>query len=126
MTTNGAIAGYTKTDRPRFEVMLLERRRQLAGDLHALEEEELQVASETPAESSHLADLGSDRAASDLNLSCRESATGEIQQIDDALERLKDGSYGLCETCEQPMARARMEAIPYARLCLTCKTVEER
>jgi len=125
MTTNGIAERLTREQREQFEGGLRERRRLLLNDFQSLEEAEARDASELAVPSSHLADHGSDRAASDVSLGCRESASNEIQEIDDALERLQDGSFGLCESCEQAISPARLEAIPYARLCMPCKTKEE-
>jgi DnaK suppressor protein len=47
-------------------------------------------------------------------------------EVDDALRRLYKGEYGTCESCGNPIARARLEAMPYARLCVSCKEKEER
>lgn len=44
------------------------------------------------------------------------------EEIDDALRKLDRGSYGLCETCGQSIMKARLEALPYARQCIACKT----
>lgn len=125
MSTNGTVEKLTQDDIRQFEAMLLERRRTLLDDFRALEEEEAQSASETSAVSTHLADLGSDRASSDVNLGVQESTSSEIREIDEALERIRDGSFGLCESCDQPIAKGRLEAIPYARLCIPCKMQEE-
>jgi DnaK suppressor protein len=105
--------------------MLLERRELLFNDMRGLEAAEAREAADIPRRSSHLADLGSDRAASDVSLGRRESECEEIQEIDDALDRVRDGSFGLCEDCELRIPKARLEAIPYARLCLVCKMREE-
>ena len=43
-----------------------------------------------------------------------------LSQIDDALERLEDGSYGVCTTCNRPIPIARLEARPYSTQCVTC------
>ena len=124
MPMNGIAEGFTRGELEQFESILLERRRFLLGDIHTLQEAEARVAAETSM-STHLADLGSDRAASDVSLGRLESESAEIQQIDEALEHLRDGGFGLCENCDQPIAKARLEAIPYARLCLKCKSMEE-
>lgn len=49
-----------------------------------------------------------------------------IQQIDDALARMEDGSYGRCDSCGDPIEPARLEALPYATLCLEDKQRSER
>lgn len=125
MTTNGIAERVTQEELDRFEKMLLERRELLFNDMHGLEAAEARDAADVSRLSSHLADLGSDRAASDVSLGRRASESEEIQEIDDALARLRTGSFGLCENCELRIPRVRLEAIPYARLCLACKMREE-
>jgi DnaK suppressor protein len=124
-TTNGTVEKLTREELEQFETMLLERRRLLLNDFQALEAEEAQAGGSESPLSTHLADVGSDRASSDVNLGCQASTSSEIRDIDEALERIRDGTFGLCETCDQGIAKARLEAIPYARLCLPCKTEEE-
>ena len=124
-TTNGTVEKLTREELDQFETMLLERRRTLLTDFQALEQEEAQAASNDSALSTHLADVGSDRASSDVNLECQATTSSEIRDIDEALERIRDGSFGQCESCDRVIAKARLEAIPYARLCLPCKTEEE-
>ncbi len=125
MGTNGTVDKLTPDELRKFETDLLERRRTLLGDFQSIEDGEARDVSDVSSFSTHLADLGSDRASSDLSLGRQESASGEIREIDEALERIRDGSFGLCETCDKPIVRERLEAIPYARLCLPCKTEEE-
>lgn len=63
----------------------------------------------------------------------REQAEGEasrvdarVKEIDAALRRIKDGSYGECEECSEPIAERRLKAIPEARLCISCAEEVER
>jgi DnaK suppressor protein len=123
--TNGTVEKLTKEELDQFESMLVERRGLLLNDFRALEEEEAQAGATDSVLSTHLADVGSDRASSDVNLGCQATTSSEIREIDEALERIRDGSFGLCEECDKPIAKGRLEAIPYARLCLPCKTAEE-
>ena len=50
----------------------------------------------------------------------------ELAQIDSALEKIKSGTYGRCDNCEQPIAPLRLKALPYASDCITCARREER
>jgi len=56
----------------------------------------------------------------DLALAAQASLA--VEEIDDALDRVKDKSYGACERCQQPIPKARLRALPYARLCVACKS----
>jgi len=125
MTDNVAVGKLTPADLQEFETALLDRRRLLMGDFKALEEAETRDTSALSSLSTHLADMGTDSAESDVSLGRRASASSEIQDIDDALERIRDGTFGLCESCDKPILKARLDAIPYARLCLACKQEEE-
>jgi RNA polymerase-binding transcription factor DksA len=56
----------------------------------------------------------------DLHLSAQAQAA--IEEIDAALAKIEEGTYGTCESCGNPVPKARLEAIPHARLCVTCKS----
>ncbi|NOZ62568.1 MAG: TraR/DksA family transcriptional regulator [Calditrichaeota bacterium] len=49
-----------------------------------------------------------------------------LQQIDDAVARIEEGSYGECVICGAEIHPKRLEAVPYARLCISCKEKEEK
>jgi DnaK suppressor protein len=49
-----------------------------------------------------------------------QQATGDLAEVDAALERVADGTYGVCDRCGQPIAAARLEARPTARYCIAC------
>ncbi len=125
MLTRRMAATLTPAELEKFKQALEERRNLLMGDFRALEAEEAEDSNSTSGLANHLADVGTDRAASDVRMGCRESASEEIRQIDEALERIADGSFGLCEMCEASISKVRLEAIPYAGLCLACQKSEE-
>ena len=56
------------------------------------------------------------------NLALSGQATLAVEEIDDALARVKDKTYGYCERCFQPIPKPRLRALPYARLCVACKS----
>jgi DnaK suppressor protein len=49
-----------------------------------------------------------------------------LSQVERALQRLDNGSYGICENCGNPIGKARLQAFPRATLCVSCKQREER
>jgi DnaK suppressor protein len=56
------------------------------------------------------------------NLALSGQATLAVEEIDDALKRIDDKTYGYCERCFQPIPKPRLRALPYARLCVACKS----
>jgi len=71
-----------------------------------------------------------DRAASalqrELSFSLLENEGLLLKLIDEALERLAKGTYGLCVHCGQPIEKARLAAVPWARHCLQCQELQDR
>jgi DnaK suppressor protein len=117
----------TKTELQEFKTMLLERTRLLKGDLAGLEEETRTESSGRESSApGHTAELASDESERELSYGRMASQTEELQEISAALDRIKDGSFGKCETCEGSIPKERLRAIAYARLCVACQTKEEQ
>ncbi|MBD3258526.1 TraR/DksA family transcriptional regulator [candidate division GN15 bacterium] len=74
----------------------------------------------------HMADQGTDNMEREMAFAFASKAGRLVYHIDAALERIKDGSYGKCFTCGKQIQRARLKAVPHARLCIECKSEEEK
>ncbi len=109
-------------------------RRQLQGDSRRLREEiaraeaELNELLRDSGEGSgdDQADAGSKTFEREHEMSMANNARDTLEQIEHAMARIKDGSYGMCESCGQPIGKARLQAFPRATLCVSCKQREER
>ena len=109
----------TSSELRKFKVMLLQKRRELQRDVNCMEIEALFEErgnlSHTPI---HMADLGTDSYDQELVLGLMDSERKLITEIDDALNRIENRTYGICEVNGKPIQRQRLEAIPWARCCL--------
>ena len=74
----------------------------------------------------HLADHASEMVDRELDESLEENAEELVRDIDRALGKIADGTYGTCERCGTTIPQARLDAVPYATLCLSCRQLEER
>lgn len=115
----------TKADLKTFETNLINLRARLRGDVSHLTNEALRSAnSETGGNLSsaplHLADLGTDAFEQEFTLSLLKNQEQVLEEIADALERLKRGTYGQCEECRKPIHKKRLQALPYTRHCVDC------
>ncbi len=70
--------------------------------------------------------MGSTTFERDQELTVVNNERDMLAQIDRALARIDDGTYGICESCGEPIGKLRVMAFPRATLCLTCKQREER
>jgi DnaK suppressor protein len=62
----------------------------------------------------------------ELNLALREKVEEKIEQLEEALQRLDEGDYGICESCQQPIDPERLEILPGAILCVKCARQAEK
>lgn len=105
---------FGKADLEHFRHLLLARRRRILGTVQGMEEEALK-ASDQDFSVDHMADHGSDNFEQDFTLALVESERRELFEIDRALVRIEQGTYGVCEGTGEPIPRPRLEAIPWAR-----------
>lgn len=66
-------------------------------------------------------DLASEERTREISLILSDRDREKLQAIEDALERIDAGTYGICEMCEEEIAPERLEALPFTRLCVTCQ-----
>jgi len=74
----------------------------------------------------HQADDGSAAFDQAKDLAVRINAETLLKQVNDALKRFDNGTYGLCVECNKPIDTARLKALPYAELCMDCQRKRER
>jgi len=112
-----------------FKALLFERCRLLKGDLAGLEGVARAKGSDAGQDQStvpsHPAELASDTSEKDLAYGRIESHTDELKEIQEAFERIDEGTYGQCEKCERLIPKERLKAIPFARRCVKCQAKEE-
>jgi len=74
----------------------------------------------------HIADLGTDSNEREKETYMLDRELKNLKNIDNALKRIHDKSYGICNYCGEDISSQRLKAIPYAELCIDCKKNEER
>lgn len=74
----------------------------------------------------HIADHATETLDHELDASLELNAEELARAIDAALARMAEGTYGVCARCGQPIPEERLDALPYAVLCLPCRALEER
>lgn len=122
----------TKKDLEQFKDLLVELRARLRGDVKLLSDGALEDGQESKSPT-HMAELGTDAYERDFALSLMENDQETLGEINAALKRIEDGSYGLCEAClaegksptKSAIPKLRLKAIPHARHCVECQGKRE-
>ena len=94
-------------------------RKALAGDLSLLKELRQQTSGD-------MVDAALDSAQDEISSQLAEVESRELANIEIALERIREGHYGACESCECQIPMARLQALPYATLCINCQREAEK
>jgi len=105
-----------------FRKRLEEERERLMAELERLGVME----QENPGYSTHIADDATEVFENAKNQALRQNLQRLLGQVNDALAKFDNGTYGLCEDCGGRIDRARLKALPYATLCLQCQRQRER
>jgi RNA polymerase-binding transcription factor DksA len=115
----------TKADLERYHTTLLGLRKRMTGDVSHLADEALRARGGEASGSLsnaplHPADLGTDNYEQEFTFSLLQTQEQTLTEIAEALERIKQGTFGRCEECGDAIARARLQALPFARHCVAC------
>ncbi len=89
-------------------------------------ESEEDSLSELSSVDQHQADVGTETFNRERDLSILERVEAELADVEHALQRLDDGTFGTCEACGRPIGEARLEALPATRFCLEDQAMAER
>jgi DnaK suppressor protein len=110
-----------------FKSLLLEKLEEILDNIVFMEEETLRKPrtdlSNMPI---HMADMGTDDYEMENTLGLMDSERKLLAEIEDALARIENGTYGICEGNDEPIPKARLEAIPWARYCVACASLFEK
>ena len=114
-----------------FRRLLLEKRAELVGDVNSIESEALKksrldAAGDLSSMPIHMADLGTDNFEQEFALGLMDSERKILAEINDALRRIDNGVYGICEGTGKPIGKARLKASPWARYCIKYATMVEQ
>ena len=113
-----------------FKKLLLSLRERLVGKVDFMQGETLKKSrqdasgdlSNVPI---HMADVGTDNYERDIMIELIQNGEEGVRNIDTALERIEEGTFGVCELCAKKINKERLKAVPYAKLCIDCQREEE-
>ena len=106
-----------------FKNILLKHRMLIINQGLATSTEDLHISSDDLADE---ADLATSVINQEISFNIRNRELSKLKAIDYALEKIKNGSFGLCEECEEPISEKRLMNQPWAKLCITHAEEEER
>jgi RNA polymerase-binding transcription factor DksA len=121
----------SKDDAAKYKKLLLDLRDHLIDGVNFLASDNLkrsnrEASGELSGYSLHMADAGTDNFDREFALSLVSNEQEALYEIEEALKRLEQSTYGLCGNCEKAIRKERLQAVPFARLCVNCQSGVEK
>jgi len=120
-----------RKDLKMFKDTLIEWKERILKELGRLESDHLgksqkDQSGDLSGYSLHMADAGSDTFDMEFSLGLASNQQEFLYQIDEALKKIEEKTYGKCDTCEKGIPLKRLKAVPFAKLCIKCQSAVEK
>ncbi|MDD5130085.1 MAG: TraR/DksA family transcriptional regulator [Candidatus Omnitrophica bacterium] len=122
---------FTKTDLKNFKKIVLKKKEEILNDLKHISDDTLrksqkEASGDISGYTYHMADVASDNYDREFSLGLASSERKSLYELDDALKRIEEGTFGICDDCRGPITKIRLKAVPSARLCIKCQQKKEK
>ena len=120
-----------KNDLEYFKGLIVSKKVELLSELGYLENSSMSATAkdqsgDLSSYSYHMADQGTDTMDREMAFSLASREGRYLHHLNEALERIEKGTYGICRSCGKEISRTRLEAVPNATQCISCKNAEEK
>ena len=122
---------FNKKDFALFKKLLLARKDAALDDIQHISDDTLKksqkdASGDISGYTYHMADVATDTYDREFSLSLASNERELLYELQDALKKIEDGNFGICEDCQISITKNRLRAVPYARLCVKCQEKREK
>lgn len=121
----------TKKELTFFKKLILKKKELVLDDIKHISDDTLkksqkEASGDISGYTYHMADIATDTYDREFSLGLASNDRQSLYELDDALKKIEEGTFGICEDCKVLISRTRLKAVPYARLCLKCQEKKEK
>lgn len=114
-----------------FKKIVLKKKEEVLADIKHISEDTLKksqkdASGDISGYTYHMADVATDTYDREFSMGIASDERKVIYELDDALKKIEEGSFGTCEDCHNLIAKNRLKAVPQARLCIKCQQKREK
>jgi RNA polymerase-binding protein DksA len=122
---------FTKKELSEFKKIVLKKKDELLDDIQHISDDTLkksqkEASGDISGYTYHMADVATDSYDREFSLGLASSERKFIYELDDALKRIEEGTFGVCQDCKSLISKSRLKAVPYARTCVKCQEKREK
>ena len=121
----------TKKDLVVYRKLIVKRKNEILDDIEHISEDTLKksqkdAAGDISGYTYHMADVATDTYDREFSLGLASNEQKSLYELEDALKKIDEGTFGICEECASPIVKIRLKAVPQARLCVKCQKKKEK
>ncbi|MDO8488769.1 MAG: TraR/DksA family transcriptional regulator [Candidatus Omnitrophota bacterium] len=122
---------FSKQDLKDFKKIVLKRKEEVLDDLKHISDDTLrksqkEASGDISGYTYHMADVATDNYDREFSLGLASNERKSLYELDDALKRIEDGTFGICDDCKGVITKIRLKAVPSAHLCIKCQKKREK
>lgn len=122
---------FSKKDLKDFKKIVLKKKEEVLDDLKHISDDTLrksqkEASGDISGYAYHMADVATDNYDREFSLGLASNERKSLYELDDALKRIEDGIFGICDDCKGVITKIRLKAVPSARLCIKCQQKREK
>ena len=122
---------FNKKELIEFKKIVLKKKEELTEGINHISEDTLKksqkdASGDISGYTYHMADVATDTYDREFSLSIASGEREMLYEFEDALKRIDEGTFGVCESCKSLITKVRLKAVPQARLCLRCQEKKEK
>jgi len=122
---------YTKKDLKDFKKIVLKKKEEILDEIKHISEDTLkksqkEASGDISGYAYHMADVATDSYDREFSLVLASNEREMLYALDEALKKIEEGIFGICEDCKCIIAKNRLKALPYAPLCVKCQSKREK
>lgn len=122
---------FNKKESAAFKKIILKRKEEIIDQIKHISEDTLKksqkdASGDISGYTYHMADVATDTYDIEFSLGLVSDERKLLYEFDEALRKIDEGTFGICESCKNTISKSRLKAIPYARLCVKCQEKREK
>jgi len=122
---------FDKKELAEFKKFVLKRKEEILDDIKHISDDTLkksqkEASGDISGYTYHMADVATDTYDREFSLGIASNERKMLYELDDALKKIEEGTFGICEDCKNLIAKNRLKAVPQARLCVKCQQKREK
>lgn len=122
---------FTKKELSAFKNLILKKKDEILEEINHIAEDTLKksqkdASGDISGYTYHMADVATDTYDREFSMGLASNERQLLYEFDDAIKKVDEGTFGICEDCKSSISKTRLKAVPYARLCIKCQEKKEK